>query len=194
MTKEDLTATLLKDFIEDIISLFLNPSERKQNRRVSEQNPLAPTSTAKKFTFHYFEKLQNTKSIFLQFIPMRSLHIFLTRRSQLHENYPPATFRNQKYVRSKSRDSKIRGDHKILILGIKRQFPIFSLVQNTNNTFRHRRTFTTGLKEINGIIFRQQRRTVGGKKILQTFHNTSQNVVMTVYRPCLRATLQPLNI
>jgi len=53
-TKEGLTATLLKDFKEDFISLFLNPSERKQNRRDSEQNPLAPTSTAKQFTFHTF--------------------------------------------------------------------------------------------------------------------------------------------
>jgi len=54
MTKEDLTATLLKDFKEDFIFLFINPSERKQNRRDSEQNPLASTSTARQFIFHPF--------------------------------------------------------------------------------------------------------------------------------------------
>jgi len=52
MTKEDLTATLFRDFKKDFISLFINPSERKQNRR--EQKPLSPTSTAKQFTFYPF--------------------------------------------------------------------------------------------------------------------------------------------
>jgi len=63
MTKEDLTATFLKNFKEDFIPLFLNPSERKQNRR--EQNPLAPTSTAKQFILHPFWEIAEHKGAYL---------------------------------------------------------------------------------------------------------------------------------
>jgi len=62
MTK-DLT-TLLKDFKEDFISLFLNPSERKQNGRDSEQNLLVPTSTAKQFTLHRFWEIAEHKGAY----------------------------------------------------------------------------------------------------------------------------------
>jgi len=58
MTKEGLTATLL-GILKILISLFRNPSKRKENRRDSEQNPLA-----KQLTFQPWEIVHHKGAYF----------------------------------------------------------------------------------------------------------------------------------